>query len=584
MAARRIIPISKDEFSRMLEKCNPPPGWSGSIGVANSGGPDSTCLLFLLNRYLANRASEQAPHYSAPQKVLSLTIDHDLQPSSAAMAEHCSKFALSIGVDHITQKINWSEPPYPPRPSPGDTFEKVARDARYHALFESVTREDIGLLAFGHHADDQVETSLMRLGRGSKEIGAGGMRSCRRWGMGIGREGSLGWTGYEGMKRWIIRPLLDISKDRIFATCEDNNLNYITDSTNFQPHITLRNALRHTLANNKNILQPGHEAMPPDIAQKLNDIETAVAALDSVSISLRSKPEELRSAVSQLTSNVVDIDRQVDANLKRCTLPSPPGTHLVSIAGLSRVHDETIRHAMILRIMRCVSFHPWGSLRADGDRRQRRIAQIAENLWVPNPFAKKIRMFVAGGGVLWTPVTVKDGRIRTPDRIFAGGVAEDGRYAWLASRQPPLHRSKMEALGETSTLEINITSHLVRALRGWKAGAPSTIEILYDCRFIITFDLNKMPKGLAQGIETPNTKEKILILSNTRWYWPQVVREWFSLKTVLHSEIDHKPVNTFLSAVQKNIEFDHTVAWKLRENPISAEWINIKWIRPLDAI
>lgn len=165
-----------------------------------------------MNRYLTGGASEQTSHLPGPRKVLSLNIDHDLQPSSAAMSEHCSKIAQSISVDHITQKIPWSEPPYPPRPSPGDMFEETARLARYHALFKAVTRANIGVLAFGHHADDQVETSLMRLGRGSKETGAGGMRPCRRWGMGNGREGSIAWTGHEGMKRWIVRPFLDVAK------------------------------------------------------------------------------------------------------------------------------------------------------------------------------------------------------------------------------------------------------------------------------------------------------------------------------------------------------------------------------------
>lgn len=49
--------------------------------------------------------------------------------------------------------------------------------------------------------------------------------------------------------------MLTTIKDRILATCEDNKLEYITDKTNFQPHITLRNALRHALANNGDIAQ-----------------------------------------------------------------------------------------------------------------------------------------------------------------------------------------------------------------------------------------------------------------------------------------------------------------------------------------
>lgn len=170
-----------------------------------------------------------------------------------------------MGVEHTTSRIPWSEDPFPPRPLFGEAFESIARTARYHLLLQALKRADANVLAFGHHADDQVETSLMRLGRGTTEIGAGGMRPCRRWGMGMGRgEGKLGWAGHEGMSKWIIRPLLDVSKvrhsfswpfsfglrvvqDRILATCEENNLDYLTDSTNFQPHVTLRNAIRQVL-------------------------------------------------------------------------------------------------------------------------------------------------------------------------------------------------------------------------------------------------------------------------------------------------------------------------------------------------
>lgn len=149
-----------------------------------------------------------------PTSVVSLTVDHGLQASSSAMAEHCSKTASFFGAPHLTVPIPWGEAPFPPRPSDTGAFEKIARDARYHVLFDAMTRMGVKTLAFGHHVDDQVETSLMRLARGTSEIGAGGMRPCRRWGMGLGRcvENGLAWAGYEGMKRWIVRPLLDVSK------------------------------------------------------------------------------------------------------------------------------------------------------------------------------------------------------------------------------------------------------------------------------------------------------------------------------------------------------------------------------------
>ena len=174
------------------------------LAVAHSGGPDSTCLLFLLARHLANSSG-----------VVSLTVDHGLQPSSREMAEQCAKTAATLGVPHITTRIPWSVPPFPAMPSKDEPFERIAREARYHVLFHDMLRVGAPILALGHHANDQAETSLMRLGKLTTELGAGGMRRCRRWGMGFGRDShSLGWAGHEGIDRWILRPLLDVSKVR----------------------------------------------------------------------------------------------------------------------------------------------------------------------------------------------------------------------------------------------------------------------------------------------------------------------------------------------------------------------------------
>lgn len=181
---------------------------TSSVGVANSGGPDSTCLLFLIHRHL-----NEADTTTLPRSVLSLTVDHGLQDSSVAMAERCAKSAAAIGARHITTRITWSVPPFPARPSEGTAFEKIAREARFQLLLQAMNSVDANIIAFGHHADDQVETSLMRLAKGSTELGAGGMRRCRRWGMGMGTgDTSLGWAGVDGLRKWIVRPLLDVSK------------------------------------------------------------------------------------------------------------------------------------------------------------------------------------------------------------------------------------------------------------------------------------------------------------------------------------------------------------------------------------
>lgn len=220
-------PISETEFATMFRDCMPPTGWPTTIGtslllnenrilticfpaVANSGGPDSTCLLFLINRYLRDPA--RISSQDCPRRLLSMTVNHGLQLSSDSMAARCEQTANAMCIPHITSTVPWSRSPFPNIPSPGESYERIARDVRYSLLFQAMLQENADVLACGHHVDDQVETMLMRLGRNTTELGAGGMRPCRRWGMGLGSQGSLGWAGKEGMKRWIIRPLLTVSK------------------------------------------------------------------------------------------------------------------------------------------------------------------------------------------------------------------------------------------------------------------------------------------------------------------------------------------------------------------------------------
>ena len=234
-----------------------------NAAVAFSGGADSTCLLYLLNRFVSKADTVLG---TKPTEVVALTVDHALQPMSKTFTQRCKELADRIQVKHVTMKIPWGEPPYPPNPVSPDSvkqsakgtksgqrpFEAIARSARYHVLFDSLQSLGISVLAMGHHADDQVETALLRLAMGSSEVGAGGMRSCRRWGMGLGRAlgpGVLGWAGLAGMDMWITRPLLQFPKDRILSTCRANGLEYVDDPTNFQPDVTIRNSIRYKLDN-----------------------------------------------------------------------------------------------------------------------------------------------------------------------------------------------------------------------------------------------------------------------------------------------------------------------------------------------
>ena len=217
MSIRTIAPISAAEFAHMMELVGPWPKklcrWVSikrvenaknlETAVANSGGSDSTCLLFLLNEYIKKAFPSR--------KLLSLTVDHDLQPTSAKMAEHAAKSAESLGVKHVTTKILWGEGIYPEKPTSHSKLEKLARDARYAALYTAMQDAQCYALALGHHIDDQVETMLMRLGRGTTKLGMIGMQRRSRWGMGEYND-PLTWRGHNGVRTYKLRPLLDVGK------------------------------------------------------------------------------------------------------------------------------------------------------------------------------------------------------------------------------------------------------------------------------------------------------------------------------------------------------------------------------------
>ena len=227
MSVPAIAPISVKEFAGMVKQVGPLSGWAKTLGtwrfvqsrrkclnleiaVANSGGPDSTCLLFLLNEYIKNGL-----HPTKAPNLLSLTVDHDLQPTSAEMAGRAAKFAESLGVKHVSSKILWGLGIYPPKPTSSGKLESLARDARYATFFAAMREANVNTLALAHHADDQVETMLMRLVRGTTKLGMVGMQPRSRWGMGSPESetnGALNWRGHVGLQMYKIRPLLDVGK------------------------------------------------------------------------------------------------------------------------------------------------------------------------------------------------------------------------------------------------------------------------------------------------------------------------------------------------------------------------------------
>lgn len=130
--------------------------WSGTgrLGLAVSGGPDSLALLLLARAAM-------------PDRIAAATVDHGLRPEAAQEAEMVARVCAALNVPHRTLRVE----------VPAGNVQSQARAARYAALAEWMEAEGLEALATAHHADDQAETLLLRLNRGSGASGLAGVRA-----------------------------------------------------------------------------------------------------------------------------------------------------------------------------------------------------------------------------------------------------------------------------------------------------------------------------------------------------------------------------------------------------------------------
>ncbi|KAI9446309.1 PP-loop family-domain-containing protein, partial [Lactarius indigo] len=508
----QIRAITNAEFVQMMGKCRPPTGWPTTIAIASSAGPDSTCLLYLLRRMVDLKPkNDHGSSVGLPDSIVSFHVDHDLQADAQKMAYAASNTATRFKVaSHVTLRARWGKAPFPPRPRDGVAIEALARTARYQLMFDEMVRRDLHVLMTGHHADDQVETVLMRLGAGSSALGLGGMRPLRRYGMALGKgEGEFGWFGHEGLNRWIARPLLEVSKDRILATCDLHRIHYVLDPTNFQPELTLRNALRRVLDDKEKKLHSAKlkppSSLPPVLVDQITRMKTASENMKiSVPIDFMSSRENLREAVRCSSRDLFDIESRASAHLNRFSVQTPPGTFLLASDSLSTaVTDPLVQLAMVLRILRYISPHPWGSTRAQAKRQRERLQHIVERVWDPDPASEARAGFGAGANVLWTPFRIsRDGSLKRRQ------PQTGERFGWLASRAPPPRHCRTESDRDVSAL---------------LAASGQHAEVLHDNRFLVSFQLDWVPADDPIMASVQEGSGRVMLVLGGRWLWPEVI-------------------------------------------------------------
>lgn len=471
-----------------------------------------------------------------------------------------------VGIQSKVLKIHWR-----PGQEPGQesNFETFARKLRYRSLAEASIDQDIKSLFLGHHLSDQIETIIIRLLRGQiiASPGLAGMKPLNNipcceniFGASVGLEASSlsdlfdaqmapltstetsetfsapsPATGagpipghilipHHGIK--IYRPLLSFPKTRLIATCEVNNVPFVTDPSNLDPKITVRNTVRWLISKKKMPMALRQEpilrlaAFSARLAEALTKkcIEL-LKVTQLVRFDLRSgrlivhipmdicneynaSENEAAYFLSQLLGLVAPIRGQAQSYLRLVNFARWMFPELRD--GSSSIHDKDL----LLRTFTALDV----TIERKGDasdclwevyRRPFKAGEHQHGVFFPAPFHSK--------GI---------------DKTWSEWTAWDGRY-WIRirTRNPQdVQKYSLRALQQPDMAEINagrkrLSKKSQQGLYALKVAAPGkrryTLPVIlkgHEARVIPTFDIEFPPMGSVR-----NTKSSMELVDELQW-------------------------------------------------------------------
>ncbi len=212
------------------------------LALAFSGGLDSCVLLHLLVQV----------NKTLPFQLLAQHVHHGLSSNADLWAETCANICKQLNVSLTITKVQVN--------NHGLGIEASAREARYHALYQA----DADFILLAHHQDDQAETFLLQLARGS---------------------GVKGLAGMAAVSGQLLRPLLDVPRRALLDYAKQHRLTWVEDESNLETKFD-RNFIRHEILP---ILAKQYPAIRQTISRsalhmaQANDLLDEVAALDVAS-------------------------------------------------------------------------------------------------------------------------------------------------------------------------------------------------------------------------------------------------------------------------------------------------------------
>lgn len=201
MLSVETSPVSVQDAKRLFSDWKALP----ALVLAVSGGPDSVALMWLAARW--RKALKKGP------RLVAVTVDHGLRKEAAREARDVRQLAAALEIEHRT--LRWRGD----KPKTG--LPSAARDARYRLLARAAKSCGASHILTAHTRDDQAETVVMRLSRGS---GIAGLAAMARQ---SDRDGVV-----------LARPFLDVPKARLVATLEKAGIAFADDPTNHDLRFT----------------------------------------------------------------------------------------------------------------------------------------------------------------------------------------------------------------------------------------------------------------------------------------------------------------------------------------------------------
>ena len=271
------------------------------IWVAYSGGCDSHALLHSLVALRAELSAE----------IKAIHINHGLSPLANEWEQHCRTICENLDVAYTAIKVDAS--------SKNKSPEEAARHARYAEWKKLLKKDEVIVLA--HHQDDQAETVLLQLLRGSGVKGLAAMPAQQRFSQGL-----------------LARPMLGFLREEIVAYAAEQKLNWIDDPSNFDTDFD-RNFLRHDIV-------PLLETRWPALKKTLSRTAAHTAEADQLLSGLAAQDwltikNDQQIQISLLTT----LDEKRQRNVLRYWLATVCQVSLPDTVHLQRILDEVLTAA-----------------------------------------------------------------------------------------------------------------------------------------------------------------------------------------------------------------------------------------------